>query len=105
MESDDRLKAAHEEETEYWIGVDFGREAEESICAVRVREGEITSVEYIRPPNGPHPTVIHTDEVALWLESGRARRLYLALRTKLGQWLRSPRGAYRKPRWWMDHFR
>jgi hypothetical protein len=104
-----RAKAIHEEETEYWIGIDPGCEGEEGICLVRLREGEIEEVSYLSLPNGPTPTAIHTDEVAIYnwadepyevfheerttffqrfqialgIRPGRFRRLYLAVRSSL----------------------
>lgn len=51
---EDRLKAAHEEETEYFIGVDWG-------C-----EGEEASIVFVpKGPNGPQPIAVHRDEVEL----------------------------------------
>lgn len=101
MEEDDRAKAAHEEETEYYIGVDWGcKEEEASIVFVPRRYVGIITASVVHDGTwacekaqlercerqSQSPSLIH---FTVWNRPEGLRGRYLDLRSRLWQWQRA----------------
>jgi len=80
-----RAKAIHEEETEYYIGIDPG--TYDGYCIFGIREGKVQEVHFSNFASGGKVYDWAKEPYdVFWRPPGRFRALYLAIRSSVRDW-------------------